>query len=82
MQPTRPLEVPMFAEAFNNAKFDHCNGDDDDHHCNGDVDEGNNNDDNYMYHDDIYCGDFDIFATPSGRSIQYIYDDDYIDDDD
>ena len=61
---------------------DHCNGDDDDDHCNGDVDEGNNNDDNYMYHDDIYCGDFDIFATPSGRSIQYIYDDDYIDDDD
>ena len=30
MQPTRPLEVPMFAEAFNNAKFDHCNDVDDD----------------------------------------------------
>ena len=29
MQPTRPLEVPMFAEAFNNAMFNHGDNEDD-----------------------------------------------------
>ena len=48
MQPTRPLEVPMFAGAFNNALFG--NGDDDDHGEDDGCDD---------YDDDDHCDNYD-----------------------
>ena len=80
MQPTKPLEVPMFAEAFNNQIFYHVDEDDDNDDDDNDDDDDDDdacqglqqcnchcedNEDNDNTRDDNFFGYFFFFLHKS-----------------